>query len=384
MHWWHPHPEGDKGVRTRCSDDLLWLTWALCQYVEATGDEAICAVEESYVNSSPLTAVERDRYERPEVSDMRASVLDHAKAALERCAARGFGPNGLPWFGSGDWNDGLDAVEGESVWLGWFFSCCADMFAGLLNRLGRPGAERYEKLSRQLACAAENSFNGRWYMRGRLESGEALGGDGRIDSIAQSWAALCPHGDKAHADAALENALCKLVDREHRLVKLFDPPYSPDEPYLGYISSYGEGFRENGGQYTHGAVWLAMACFRRGRPDAGYEILNLLLPENHPLQHYGGEPFVLAADVYAAPGHEGEAGWTWYTGSAGWFFRAVTEELLGLRLRDGKLYVSPSLPAALEGYTADWTDFSGKSHRIEVKGQKITVDGEKYSGEGIG
>ena len=127
-----------------------------------------------------------------------------------------------------------------------------------------------------------------------------------------------------------------------------------------------------------------MACFRRGRPDAGYEILNLLLPENHPLQHYGGEPFVLAADVYAAPGHEGEAGWTWYTGSAGWFFRAVTEELLGLRLRDGKLYVSPSLPAALEGYAADWTDFSGKSHRIEVKGKKITVDGEKYSGEGIG
>ena len=384
MHWWHPHPEGDKGVRTRCSDDLLWLTWALCQYVEATGDEAICALEESYVNSSPLTAVERDRYERPEVSDMRASVLDHAKAALERCAARGFGPNGLPWFGSGDWNDGLDAVEGESVWLGWFFSCCADMFAGLLRRLGRPGAERYEKLSRQLALAAKNSFNGRWYMRGRLESGEALGGDGRIDSIAQSWAALCPHGDKAHADAALENALCKLVDREHRLVKLFDPPYSPDESYLGYISSYGEGFRENGGQYTHGAVWLAIACFRRGRPDAGYEILNLLLPENHLLQRYGGEPFVLAADVYAAPGHEGEAGWTWYTGSAGWYFRAVTEELLGLRLRDGKLYVSPSLPAALEGYTADWTDFSGKSHRIEVKGEKITVDGEKYSGEGIG
>ena len=384
MHWWHPHPEGDKGVRTRCSDDLLWLTWALCRYVEATGDEAICAEEESYVNSSPLTAVERDRYERPEPSHMRASVLDHAKAALERCAARGFGPNGLPWFGSGDWNDGLDAVEGESVWLGWFFSCCADMFAQLLSRLGRPGAERYQKLSRQLAGAAENSFNGRWYMRGRLEGGEALGGDERIDSIAQSWAALCPHGDKTHADAALENALCKLVDREHRLVKLFDPPYSPDEPYLGYISSYGEGFRENGGQYTHGAVWLAMACFRRGRPDAGYEILNLLLPENHRLQSYGGEPFVLAADVYAASGHEGEAGWTWYTGSAGWFFRAVTEELLGLRLQNGKLYVSPSLPAALEGYTADWTDLSGKSHRIEVKGEKITVDGEKYSGGGIG
>ena len=127
-----------------------------------------------------------------------------------------------------------------------------------------------------------------------------------------------------------------------------------------------------------------MACFRRGRPDAGYEILNLLLPENHRLQSYGGEPFVLAADVYAASGHEGEAGWTWYTGSAGWFFRAVTEELLGLRLQNGKLYVSPSLPAALEGYTADWTDLSGKSHRIEVKGEKITVDGEKYSGGGIG
>ena len=384
MHWWHPHPQGDKGVRTRCSDDLLWLTWALCRYVEATGDEDICFREESYVNSPPLSAVERDRYECPEQSEMRASVLDHAKACLERCVARGFGSHGLPWFGSGDWNDGLDAVEGESVWLGWFFSCCASLFAGLLDRLGRPGAGRYRDLSRQAAEAAESSFNGRWYRRGFLESGEPLGGKERIDSIAQSWAVLCGSGKTEQADKALENALCKLVDRENRLVRLFDPPFSPDEPYPGYISSYGEGFRENGGQYTHGAIWLAMACFRRGRPDAGFEILNLLLPENHDLRVYGGEPFVLAADVYAAPGHEGEAGWTWYTGSSGWYFRAVAEEMLGLRLSGGKLYIRPNLPAAIEGYTASWTDFSGAVHRIKVKGGEITVDGEKYSGQGIG
>ena len=384
MHWWHPHPDGDKGVRTRCSDDLLWLPWALCRYVEATGDESLCFREVSYVNSPPLSAVEHDRYECPEISDMRASVLDHAKAALERCAARGFGPNGLPWFGSGDWNDGLDRVEGESVWLGWFFSCCADVFARLLERLARPGAERYRVLSEKLGKAAESSFNGQWYPRGCLEGGEPLGGAERIDSVAQSWAALCEHSAGEHVDVALENALCKLVDRRHRLVRLFSPPYSPDEPYHGYLSSYGEGFRENGGQYTHGAIWLAMACFRRGRVDAGFEILNLLLPENHDLSVYGAEPFVLAADVYAAPGHEGEAGWSWYTGSSGWFFRVVTEELLGLKLRDGKLYIRPKLPAAMDGYTANWTDFSGVQHRIEAKGGKITVDGKKYSGEGIG
>ncbi len=384
MHWWHPHPNGDKGVRTRCSDDLLWLTWALCRYVEATGDEDICFREENYVNSPVLSAVERDRYECPERSDMSASVLDHAKASLERCIARGFGSHGLPYFGSGDWNDGLDEVEGESVWLGWFFSCCAAMFAGLLERLGRPGAERYRTFSQQAAAAAEASFNGRWYQRGMAESGEPLGGGERIDSIAQSWAALCESSENEHVDTALENVLCKLVDRKNRLVRLFDPPFSPDEPYQGYISSYGEGFRENGGQYTHGAIWLAMACFRRGRSDAGFEILNLLLPENHDLSVYGGEPFVLSADVYAAPGHEGEAGWTWYTGSSGWYFRVVAEEMLGLRLRDGKLYISPNLPAAIDGYTALWTDFSETPHRIEVKGEEITVDGEKYFGQGLG
>ena len=168
-------------------------------------------------------------------------------------------------------------------------------------------------------------------------------------------------------------------------MRLFTPPYSPDErPCPGYIASYGEGFRENGGQYTHGAIWLAMACLRLGRAEDGWDILSMLLPENHDLRRYGAEPFVIAADVYAAPGHEGEAGWSWYTGSAGWYFRAVTEELLGLHLRGGRLTVSPRLPAALRLCRVVWTDFSGVRHEIDLTHGGVTVDGERYTGGEIG
>lgn len=383
MHWWHPHPQGDKGVRSRCSDDLLWLVWALCRYTEATGDYALCHVEVPYLASPPLSSQEKDRYETPE-SASPAPVLLHAKAALEYCIRRGFGPHGLPRMLGGDWNDALDAVEGESVWLGWFFSHCALSFAALLEKLGAEGAQRYRAGARQIGLAAEGSWNGRWYDRAYYPDGEALGGEDRIDSLSQSWAALSPYASPLHVEKALDAALDRLIDRENKLVRLFDPPYSSRERRCGYISGYGEGFRENGGQYTHGAVWLALAALRRGRADRGYEILQYLLPENHELKRYGAEPFVLPADVYTAPDRRGEAGWTWYTGSAGWYFRVVTEELLGLKLREGKLYIEPNLPSALPSYSVTWIDRQSHLHRIDCDRGRLYVDGDPYLGRGIG
>ena len=326
MHWWHPQPQGDKGVRSRCSDDLLWLPWALCEYVRATGDLGLCNREECWRSSPPLRETERDRYEQPEERG-RDTVLAHARRALACFVSRGFGPHGLPFFGSGDWNDAMDRVDGESVWLGWFASQCAWDFAALLERLGEQDAAEYRRLSQKLGEAAESAWNGRWYRRGYWADGESLGGEERIDLLPTAWAALNPWADLNHVQISLDACLRRLVDREHGIIKLFDPPFAEGERSPGSILGYGRGVRENGGQYTHGAIWLARACFRQGRREEGLRLLRMLLPENHDPARYEAEPFVLAADLCAAPGREGQAGWTWYTGSAGWFFRVATEEL---------------------------------------------------------
>ncbi len=380
LHWWHRHPAGDRGVRTRCSDDLLWLAWALCEYTEATGDLRLCSVETPFLDSPSLRDEERDRYETPARSTQSASVLEHALRAVQCAEARGFGAHGLPLMGSGDWNDGLDRVGGESVWLGWFLSCVSLRLANLLERLDDKRAAHYRALSEELGRAADSSFNGRWYPRAWYEDGRPLSGGERIDSLSQSWAAFCPWASPEKVELALESALSRLVDREHQLVKLLDPPY-PAEDSPGYLSGYGEGFRENGGQYTHAAVWLALACLRRGREREGRELLRMLLPETGDPDRYEAEPFVLPADVCSAEGREGTAGWTWYTGSAGWYFRAACEGLLGLRLKDGKLYAGP---AALDRFTVRWRDTRGKAHLIEAENTKRRVDGEDYEGEGIG
>ena len=385
MHWWHPHPQGDRGVRTRCSDDLLWLVWALCEYVEKTGDEAICHESYPCLVSEPLEKNLRDRYETPEVSPHRLSVVEHARAALERFISRGTGEHGLPRMGSGDWNDAYDAVEGESVWLAWFAAHCAHRFALLLRRLGDKGGKRYENLAARLTAAADKAWAGRWYHRAYFPDGQPLGGVERIDSVAQSWAVLCDMPmDSKRAQVALDSALRSLVDRRHKLVRLFDPPYTSQERHAGYISGYGEGFRENGGQYSHGAIWLAMAAFRMGRCEDGWEILSMLLPENQKLSRYAAEPFVLSADVYSAEGREGEAGWSWYTGSAGWYFRAVYEEMLGLKMENGALRICPKLPAAFDCCTVHWTDSRGELRLIRIDRGGVTVDGREYNGGLIG
>ncbi len=387
MHWWHSTTGSDKGVRTRCSDDLLWLVWALCEYTEKTGDYDICECFEYYVNSKPLDLHEDDRYETPLRSPCAEKVLDHARRAIDRCIARGRGRHGLLPFGSSDWNDGMNSVGGESVWLSWFFACCVRRFSELLLSLCKPEADKYRIAAAEIGKAADNAWDGQWYLRGYWPDGAELGSKHsdqcRIDSIAQSWACFCAEAQNTRADTALDSALRLLFDRQQKIVKLFDPPFYGGERDPGYIRSYGPGFRENGGQYTHAALWLAMACFRRGRENDGWDILNALLPESHDIRSYLGEPFVLAADVYTCPGHEGEAGWTWYTGSSGWYFRVFAEELLGLKLWHGELYIRPSLPDGFPGCRVTLRPPGKAPLEISIGPDGIFVDGEKYDGKNI-
>ena len=362
MHWWHPGGAADRGVRTRCSDDMLWLCWALGEYTEATGELAICAERVDFLASAPLGEKEQDRYETAACAGESAAVIDHALRALRCCVSRGFGAHGLPLMGAGDWNDSLSDCGGESVWLAFFLCACAREMEKLLRRLDRKEeAADCKALADRMLAAAEGCFNGRWYERAYPAHGQWSRSGERIDSIVQSWAVFC--GAK-HASEALDHALCRLVDEKTGLVRLLDPPFTAEEERLGYITAYGEGCRENGGQYTHAAVWLARACFLDGRPDAGREILSMLLPQGRGAR-YGAEPYVLPADVCSAPGHEGEAGWTWYTGSAGWYFRTVTENLLGVRRKNGTLIYRPCACAL---FSVSEVRVNGES--LEEKGKK--------------
>ena len=378
QHWWHENGADSHGVRTRCSDDLVWLPWAVCEYLDATGDEALLRETAPFLASGPLTPGERDRYEQSRVSDRHGTVFEHCLLALQAVLRRGTGKHGLLLIGSGDWNDGFDRVSGESEWLTWFFCLTAKRFGQLMDRL-RPGSgdgllDRAEELRR----CAENAWDGQWFLRGYYADGSPLGShecrECSIDSIAQSFAAFCPGNDPERVKTALQSAVRELFDRKSGIVKLFEPPFS-GEKHPGYIESYGPGFRENGGQYTHGAVWLASALLKTGQTEQGWEVLRALLPGEKSIETYLGEPFVIVADVYSAPGHRGEAGWTWYTGSAGWLLRVVTEDLLGIRLRRGKLVISPRLPSKWPGCT-----ITVRSHRVDITKNSITVDGQPYSG----
>ncbi len=384
QHWWHL-PEG-RGIRSWCSDDLLWLPWALCEYVEKTGDLELCRRQVPYLDSPPLSDTEHDRYELALTASETDSVLDHSRRALDRVLSRGEGEHGLLLMLGGDWNDGMGAVgkdgRGESVWLTWFFAHTAQRFATLLDRFGSTDGEKYRQYALRYGKAAEQSWDGGWYRRGYYDDGTPLGSAEstacQIDSIAQSWAVMSPGADPAHRKTALDNALMCLFDREHRIVKLFDPPLPPEDTRAGYLSGYGPGFRENGGQYTHGAIWLAMACFREHRPDDGWAILRALWPEGRDLAAFQGEPFVIPADVYSNPNAMGMAGWTWYTGSAGWYFRVFSEELLGLRLENGALTIAPNLPSDWDGYSAVFCQGDGTALNIRVRRDGTTVNGQPY------
>ena len=331
QHWYHPTGgETDTGVRTDCSDDLLWLPWAVCEYVRMTADESLCAETVPYLTSPPLARGEHSRYETPSLSGETGTVLDHCHRAAALVLRRGIGEHRLLRMGGGDWNDGFDAMgeSAESVWLTWFASGVFHDFSALLMKLGESGADRYETAAAALGAAANEAWDTDHYLRGYYADGTPLGASGaaacRIDSVAQSFAAFSPYADRDRVQMALTAALAGLRDRERRLIRIYAPAFLPEERAPGYVSTYGPGFRENGGQYTHAAVWLALALHRAGRREEAAALaedmaLSLTAPE------YGAEPFVLPADIAYAPGKEGRAGWSWYTGAAGWYLRLLRE-----------------------------------------------------------
>ncbi len=364
QHWWHPNGldgQCDKGVRTRCSDDLLWLPYAVCRYAEVTGDLDFLREESEYISSCPLKKGERERYELPQKSGVRENLIQHARRALDLALGRGAGEHGLSLIGGGDWNDGFDRLgadgRGESVWLTWFAAYTAERFSLLCSEIGeRELSERYSASARGLAEAANSAWDGKWFLRAYFDDGTPIGRKGdaecEIDSIAQSFSAWSSYADKEKSEKAISSAVDILFDRSNKIVKLFSPPFSGEGMDPGYIRGYVPGVRENGGQYTHAAVWLALGCLKIGKANEAWEILSAILPSNHSLAQYKAEPFVLAADVYSNPLHVGRAGWNWYTGAAAWYFSVVEEELLGIKLRGGKLRLEPKLPDSWEGYCA--------------------------------
>lgn len=387
-HWWHAGFGVEHGVRTRISDDLLWLPWAVCEYAQKTGDTQILSAEYPFLAGEELEENERDRYQPLTPGTETGTVLEHCRRAFMRVLARGVGAHGLLHIGTGDWNDAFDRVgaqgRGESVWLTWFFAVTARKFAALI---GGHAAEQLALAADRCTRAAEAAWDGAWYRRGYYDDGQPLGSAGndecRIDAIAQAFAAFDTHADPAHVQRALTSAVEQLFDREHNVVRLFDPPITRRTPETGYVRSYGAGLRENGGQYTHGALWLAMALLRTGRTDEGVQILRAVLPAAHDPARYEGEPYVLAADV-AAGDNAGVAGWTWYTGAAGWYLRIAAEELLGLHLRGGVLYPEPRLPAGWPECAVRWRDGAGLLHTIRLRPDGVTVDEKPYDGGGIG
>jgi cyclic beta-1,2-glucan synthetase len=361
QHWWHP-PSG-QGVRTRISDDRIWLAYSAAHYVEVSGDARILDEMVPFLDGPVLHDDQLESYFQPTVSEVQGTLFEHCARGLDQ--SLGLGSHGLPLIGTGDWNDGLNLVgaggKGESIWLGWFLYAALSAFANLAETRGEhTRAESWRRHAIALAGSLEREgWDGDWYLRAFFDDGTPLGSasssECRIDSIAQSWAVISGAADQARAATAMAALDKHLVRRNDELLLLLTPPFDQASPNPGYIKGYPPGIRENGGQYTHGAVWSVIAFAMLGDGDKAGELFSILNPISHSstragIHRYKVEPYVTCGDVYAELAHVGRGGWTWYSGSAGWMYRAGLEWILGFRLRGATLLIDPSIPKAWRNF----------------------------------
>ncbi|MGV8954449.1 MAG: GH36-type glycosyl hydrolase domain-containing protein, partial [Cypionkella sp.] len=362
QHWWLP--PGGEGVRTRMTDDRLWLPYVACHYIDTTADASILDTRQPFLAGEAIKPGQDDAFFKPTLADVDASFYEHCARAIDISLT--LGAHGLPLFGTGDWNDGMNRVgeqgKGESVWLGWFLVATIDAFAPHAQAHGdHARVQRWQDCADTVRRALdEGGWDGDWYRRGYYDDGTPLGShesdECRIDAIAQSWSVIAGGGDPEHARRAMASVDTHLIRREDKLALLFTPPFDQVDEDPGYIKAYPPGIRENGGQYTHGALWSIFALAKMGQGDRAGELFALINPIHHAdtadaIERYKVEPYVACADVYSVEPHVGRGGWTWYTGSAAWLYRAGLEAILGFRLQGGHLCIDPCI-------ARDWPGFS--------------------------
>lgn len=396
QHWWHP-VAGDKGVRTRFSDDLLWLPFVVGEYIEKTGDFALLHVQVPFLEDEPLKEGELERYGTPRVSEEEASVYGHCIRAIKR--ALKFGEHGLPFMGAGDWNDGMSSVgsegKGESVWLAWFIYSTLMKFIPLCRwAKDEEREEEYQEVCQKIIQnIEEEAWDGSWYRRAYFDDGKPLGSsennECKIDSLAQSWAVISGAGRKDRINEAMSSVENYLIKEEEGLILLLTPPFDEGDLNPGYIKGYVPGVRENGGQYTHAAVWVIFAYTKLGMGDKAWALYHMINPINHSRTSietatYKVEPYVMAADVYAVSPHVGRGGWTWYTGAASWMYKAGLEEILGFKKQGTSLSIDPCIPKEWVEYKINYR-YEETFYRIHVKNplgvnkgvKTVLVDGKE-------